>query len=134
MDTGIVLRALGVWSAILVLAVLNGALREKFLLPVLGSELGFSLSGVVLAAVILLLTYLFLPWIRVTHGAGLLYLGIFWVILTLAFEFSFGMLLQGKSWHELLQAYTLSNGNIWPLVLFITGAAPCLAAKLRGWV
>lgn len=134
MHSGITLRALGVWGSILVLAILNGGMREKFLLPVFGSTAGIFLSGVVLAALILLLTYLTLPWLGVTQRVGLLCLGAFWVLLTLIFEFSFGMLLQGKSWQELLQAYTFSNGNIWPLVLLTTGAAPYVGAKLRGWV
>jgi hypothetical protein len=45
-----------------------------------------------------------------------------------------GMFLLGKSWHTMLQAYTFTNGNIWPLVLLVTGAAPYMAAKFRGLI
>jgi hypothetical protein len=134
MHAGIALRALGVWSIILVLAILNGALREKFLLPALGARPGLFLSGVSLAAMILLLACLSVPWLGVTHRVGFLYVGMFWLILTLVFEFCFGMLLQGKSWHVMLQAYTFSNGNIWPLVLLVTGVAPYIGAKSRGMI
>jgi len=134
MHTAIIFKAFSVWGAILVLAILNGVLREKILLPALGSGPGLFLSGVSLAAMILLLAWLTLPWLGVTQRAGFLYVGIFWLILTLIFEFSFGMLLQGKSWHSMLQAYTFSNGNIWPLVLLVTGAAPYIAAKFRGLI
>ena len=134
MHTVVILKSLSIWAAILVLAVLNGILREKLLFPVVGVRPGLFLSGGSLAAIILLLTCLTLPWLGVTGRAGFVYIGIFWLILTLIFEFSFGMLLQGKSWHSMLQAYTFSDGNIWPLVLLITGAAPYIAAKLRGLI
>lgn len=134
MHTVVILKSLSIWAAILVLAVLNGILREKFLFPLVGVRPGLFLSGVSLAAMILLLTCLTLPWLGVRERAGFVYIGMFWLILTLIFEFSFGMLLQGKSWHTMLQAYTFSDGNIWPLVLLVTGAAPYIAAKLRGLI
>ncbi|MGC9519942.1 MAG: hypothetical protein ACP5FP_09850 [Desulfuromonadaceae bacterium] len=134
MHTLVILKSLCIWGVILVLAIFNGALREKFLFPAFGVGLGLFLSGIILAAMILLLTWLTLPWLGVMHRAGFLYVGILWLILTLIFEFSFGMFLQGKSWQELLQAYTFSNGNIWPLVLLVTGAAPCVGAKIRGLI
>lgn len=134
MDAGITLKALSIWGAILVLAILNGALREKVLMPALGAGTAFLLSGLFLSGLILLLAWLTLPWLGVSQRAGFLSVGLFWLLLTLIFEFSFGILLQGKSWQTLLQAYTFSNGNIWPLVLLITGAAPYVAAKLRGWI
>jgi hypothetical protein len=55
-----------------------------------------------------------------------------WLVLTLAFEFAFGRLLQHKPWPELLEAYTLKGGNIWPVVLIIIVLAPFIAARLRG--
>ena len=130
----VILKSLSIWGAILVLAVLNGIVREKFLLPALGSGTGMFLSGVFLAAMILLLTCLTVPWLGITHRDGFLYVGLFWLLLTLVFEFSFGMLLQGKSWHAMLQAYTFSNGNIWPVVLIIAGVAPYVGAKFRGLI
>ena len=134
MHTLVILKSLSIWGAILVLAILNGILREKILLPALGSGRGLFLSGVSLAAMILLLTCISVPWLGVRDRAGFFYVGLLWLILTLIFEFSFGMLLQGKSWHTMFRAYTFSNGNIWPLVLLITGAAPYIGAKFRGLI
>lgn len=45
---GIALKALAVWAGILMLAVLNGALREAVLIPKLGTAAGFVLSAVFL--------------------------------------------------------------------------------------
>ena len=133
MTLQIAMKALAIWASILVLEVLNGTLREFILVPKLGTVPGFFLSGVLLSVLIVLLTYLSLPWIdarRLTEFVGI---GLGWLCRTLLFEFSFG-LLQGKSWQVILEAYTFRDGNIWTLVLLITAIAPCLAAWLRGWL
>jgi len=54
MSTSAWLRATTLWLVILMLAVLNGALREKMIIPVLGSFTGLILSGVILSVSIFL--------------------------------------------------------------------------------
>ena len=125
------LKAFAIWMGILVLAVLNGALREGVLIPKLGSTPGLVLSGVLLSVLILLVAYLALPWLDTRRTAGLMGVGVGWLALTLVFEFAFG-LWQGKSWQVLLDAYAFRGGNIWPVVLVVIAFAPYLAAKLRG--
>jgi hypothetical protein len=56
------------------------------------------------------------------------------IILTLAFEFTFGRLVQSQSWRQLLDAYTFKDGNTWPLVLVVAALAPWLSARIRGLV
>ena len=123
-------KALAVWVGILILAVLNGALRENVLTPHLGPTAGFVLSGLLLSALIVIVTCLLLPWLGVRHPAELIGIGLGWVALTLVFEFSFG-LWQGKSWQVMFEAYTFQDGNIWPIVLLVTALAPYLAARFR---
>lgn len=126
-------RALAVWLSILVLAIVNGALREAVLIPLLGPATGLLLSGVSLSAMILMATYLALPWMRAGKPAQLVAVGIGWLLLTVAFESCFGVL-QGKSLRVLLAAYTFQGGNIWPIVLVVTAAAPYIAGRLRSWL
>ncbi len=125
-------KALAVWLLILLLAVTNGVLRESVFLPALGLPAGMLVSGLVLCALILIVTYLALPWLAVRKHKQQWSLGVFWLFLTLGFEFSFAAL-QGKSLVEMLAAYTFTDGNLWPVVLVITAFAPRLMAKLRGW-
>lgn len=132
MLAGVALKSLVVWAAILVLAILNGALREAVLIPSLGTATGLVLSGLLLSALIIAVSYAALPWLNTRRFAQLLAIGLGWVALTLVFEFSFG-LWQGKSWPALLEAYTFKGGNIWPVVLLVTALAPYIAAKLRSW-
>ena len=133
MTFGLFGKALLVWVVILVLAVVNGIIRETIIIPALGPTYALILSGVLLIFLIVVATYLALPWIQARKKTHLILIGLSWLCLTLVFEFSFG-LLQGKSIAELLDAYTFKGGNIWPLVLLVTASAPYLTAKFRGWV
>ena len=126
------LKASVLWLAILVLAILNGILREKALIPAMGSFGAFIASGALLSACILAVALVGAPWYGRLPSARWLRVGLFWLLLTLAFEFGFGFM-QNKTWSELLEAYAFSGGNIWPLVLVVTLAAPWLAARARGF-
>jgi hypothetical protein len=127
------LKGLAIWAGILVLAVLNGALREFVLMPKLGAVAGLVLSGVLLSALIFVVAYVSLPWFDARRSAEFVGIGLGWLALTLVFEFLFG-LWQGKSWQVMFEAYTFKGGNLWPAVLVVTAFAPYLAAKLRGWL
>ena len=131
MTINIAFKAFLVWFGILVLAIVNGILREAFLIPGLGETPGLILSGVLLSLFIFFMTYFTLPWIGKLKMNEYAYIGIGWLFLTLTFEFTFG-LLQGKSWAELFDAYTFEGGNIWPIVLLVTTLSPYLSAKIRG--
>lgn len=133
MLTVVALKALVIWVGILVLAVANGVLRESVFVPWFGTPAALVLSGLLLSALIIGVTYFTLPWLQIHRPFMLCIVGLGWLIVTLIFEFSFG-LWQGKSLSELLEAYTFKSGNIWPVVLAATALAPYIAAKLRGWV
>lgn len=130
MPLTIILKGLAVWLGILVLAMANGVLRETVLLPWLGAPSVLILSGVLLSALILAVAYASLPWLQLRQTWQRLAVGLGWLVLTLVFEFSFG-LWQGKSRAELLMPYTFKDGNLWPLVLAVTVLAPSIAARLK---
>lgn len=128
------LKALALWFGILVLAVANGTLREKVLVPALGNAGGLMSSGVILSFCIFGVAFVAAPWYGHLPPNRWFLLGAFWLMLTLMFEFSFGRFIQHQSWAELLAAYTFKGGNIWPLVLVATFIAPWCAAKARGLI
>jgi len=128
----VVAKSFALWVVILLLAVANGMLREALLIPKLGALPGLVLSGLLLSLAILAAAYLSLPWLPVRNAGGLLLVGLGWLVLTLIFEFSFG-LIRGKAMPEILEAYTFKGGNLWSVVLAVTFAAPWLGAKLRAW-
>lgn len=99
-----VTNAISGWVLILLFAIGNGALREALLMPALGAVAGMVTSGLLLIAAMWLVSYLLLrlrPARLPVHG---LWLGVGWLVATLAFEFCFGMVVQGKALAELLAA------------------------------
>lgn len=131
MVTSVWIKAAVLWMAILVLAILNGAFRDTMLTPEFGSVVGFTLSGFILSICIVLVAFAAAPWYGRLNSRQWFAVGLFWLVLTLIFEFGFGRSLQQKSWGELFSAYTFQGGNIWPIVLLVTFLSPWLAAKLR---
>ena len=130
----VILKALALWCCILVLAVLNGVLREALLIPVLGNVAAFVASGIILSVCIFGVAMAATPWYGPLAPRRWLWIGALWLLLTLAFEFALGVLVQHKSWPEVFAAYTFEAGNLWPLVLLVTFVSPWLAARVRGRV
>jgi hypothetical protein len=126
-------RALAVWVGILILASLNGALRDLVMAPRLGDTVARAISTMLLCGVVLLVTWLTLGWIGPRSRADTLAIGALWVACTLAFEFLAGHYLFRKPWAELLADYDLRRGRIWIAVLVVTFFAPCWVARMRGW-
>ena len=125
------LRALAVWLLLLILAVLNGGLRDTQLSPRLGDTVGRGISTLLLCGLIVLATWLTIGWIRPGGSREALAVGALWVALTLAFEFGVGHYGDGKPWPELLADYDLSRGRIWITVLVVTLLAPWWTARSR---
>lgn len=127
-----ILRAVVIWFVLLILAVLNGGVRDTWLSPRLGDTAGRALSTLLLSGLILLVTWMSIGWIRPTSAAAAFAIGALWLALTLAFEFLVGHHGFGKPWGELLEDYDLRRGRIWLLVLLVTFGAPVWAARVRG--
>jgi hypothetical protein len=122
------LRAFVVWVLIAVLAVSSAFVREMVLVPLLGPVAGMTAGGLLVCAMILLVTWLTRSWLGATRRAELLLIGGIWLVLTLIFEFGMGIL-SGKPWEEILAPYTFTDGNIWPMVLLVTATAPLVIAR-----
>jgi hypothetical protein len=122
------IRALSVWVALLALAVVNGGARELWLIPWIGGPAGHAVSSLSLSAAILLLSWLTIGWIHPASPRDAFLIGLFWLALTLAFEFIAGHYAFGKPWNELLADYDILSGRIWVLVLVTTLLAPPLTA------
>jgi phosphotransferase system glucose/maltose/N-acetylglucosamine-specific IIC component len=124
-------RALVVWLLFLGIAILNGGIREGWLTPRFGAATGHVLSTVMLAAFILLASWLTIGWIRAPSSSAAFQVGLMWVVLTLAFEFLGGHYLFGRAWTTLWSDYDLTRGRISLLIPVVTLLAPLLARQLR---
>jgi hypothetical protein len=127
----LIVKAFGVWLVILVCAVLNGTLREFALLPAFEKPVAFVMSGLLLSLLIIGVSLVLVPRIGRLSRLQAMIVGVFWLLLTLAFELGFGRLVQHRGWPELLAAYTFKDGNFWPIVLVVTLFSPLIAVRLR---
>lgn len=120
-----VIRSLLVWLCFMPVAILNGGLRQYVLVRWFGEVGANALSGVLLSLFILLITWQLLPRIVRYNQKESYRIGIVWMLLTIGFEFIFG-LTGGISFRELLSAYNPMSGNLWLLVVITTFGAPRL--------
>lgn len=128
----IIVKALVLWCAIIPFAILNGALRDKYLAGVLGPKPARTASGIILSLVILAFTLVTIPWLPRSQALAYLVIGVAWLVLTIGFEFTLGRLVAKRSWSELFQPYRFEDGDLWPLVLVTVTVSPLLAAWYRG--
>lgn len=129
MKNKLIIKSMLVWLGIIPLAILNGGLREAILLPTLGT-IALPISGMLLAAMSFLLTYLCLPRLGVGTRADYIKIGIIWFCATIIFEFALGFA-TGEIFADMLAAYNIFTGNLWLLVVIFIGCTPWLTAKIK---
>ena len=124
------LKSILVWLSIIPLAILNGGLRDTFITPLIGENFSRPISGFTLCCLIFIVSFIFVP--RLGNGVKKIYIqmGILWVLLTIIFETVFG-LLQGNNFNEIINAYDLTTGDLWLIVVIFIGFVPYLTAKIK---
>ena len=122
-----IIKAFAIWSAILVLAILNGGLRTRLIVPKIGEQAGHIVSTIILCGLILLVSRISMSWVGPNSRLENLLIGMFWVLLTVGFEFLAGHYAFKKSWESLLADYNVAQGRIWILVLITNLLAPTIA-------
>ena len=125
-------KAILLWFVLMVLAILNGTVRIKLIIPQTGLTMGLVISTVMLCALILVATWASIRWLGPTSAQAAWSIGLLWLLMTLGFEFGAGHFLFKKPWSELLYDYNIAQGRIWVLVPIVTAMAPWLMAKMRG--
>jgi hypothetical protein len=125
------LRYLIAWLVMLIVSVANGAVRDftygKYISELHAHQLS-TLSGMVLlGAVIFSFVHLWPP----ASARQAMFIGLIWMLFTVAFEFIFFHFVAGRPWAELLANYDLLHGRIWVLLLAWIALAPYLFHRLR---
>jgi len=126
-----VLRGLAVWVVIIVVETLHGLARTMFLAPVIGDFRARQAAVFTGSLLIVLVTTLFIGWLRPANIREAAWVGIVWLVLTLTFEITFGRLVVHASWARIASDYDLPRGGLLPLGLLVLAGAPLIAAKLR---
>jgi hypothetical protein len=124
------LKLLGVWFILAVSAILVATFRIGVLLPLFGEQTAHQLGTVLFLIVQFVIIYFFIKKIKIKETKTLLGIGVFWVVITIIFEFVFGHYVMGHSWQKLFADYNLLNGRLWVLVLINNIAALLISKKI----
>lgn len=125
-------KALLYWFLLMLLAILNGTVRIKLIIPFTGLTIGLAISTLLLCALILGAAWVGIRWLGPADAKQAWGIGLLWLVMTLGFEFGAGHFLFKKPWSELLYDYNIAQGRIWVLVPIVTTLAPWWMAKARG--
>lgn len=126
-----VFLALGLWLALAVFAMANGAVAERFVVPRAGEYGAHVYKSVTMIAAIAIAAFLYAmaaPAGRRVR-AGLL-TGLLWAVLTVAFEFLVVLPVVDAPVERLLADWRLDRGRLWPLVVLATAILPAIAGAL----
>ncbi|QBZ98540.1 hypothetical protein [Flavobacterium sangjuense] len=117
------------WFPMLILAIINGAARDLWYTKYSNELIAHQISTVSL----MLLLGIYIAFVIKKHPpqseTESLGIGLVWMMLTLGFEFGFG-LYRGNSWAQLLDAYNITKGHLWLLIPIWLVLAPYLFFKL----
>ncbi len=121
-----------IWVLLLVVAMATGSLREFLLAPRWGEDLALPVSGLLLALLVFLVTWLLLPWVGHLPRNRYLLAGLYWLLLTLAFEILFVIVVLQDGWQVIFSLFHIASGNLFSLVLLALVLSPWLVARIRG--
>jgi hypothetical protein len=118
------------WFPMVIVAIINGAVREGVYKKSLGDLRAHQLSTVI--GIILFGIYfqvIFSYW-KIESSSQALRIGLMWFFLTETFEFLAGHYLFKNSWEKILNDYNIFKGRLWILIPIWVGIAPYLFYKL----
>jgi hypothetical protein len=124
------IRAFGVWVILLVAAFANGGIREVLIVPQVGEQLGHVIGVVVLSGVIFGITCVFVKTVGQMPSSAWFLVGLFWLVLSLLFEFGFFHYGMHEPWERLLADYNLFRGRLLIVVWLTTLFSPLVCGKL----
>lgn len=118
------------WFPMLLLAIANGALREFVFKKYMGEPAAHQLSTFSLLLLFAIYIGFIMKRVPPVSAKQAILIGLFWLLLTLLFEFGFGRY-RGSSWEKLLADYNLLKGRLWILIPLWVAIAPYIFFKLR---
>lgn len=117
------------WFGLMILAILNGALREGFFKRYMDDPAAHQLSTLTL---LILITIYFLFIIRfwpIESSSQAWIIGTMWLIMTEVFEFGMGLVISKIPLSRILQEYNILAGRLWILIPLWTLFSPIIFYK-----
>ena len=108
-----ILKYFFAWFGMMVLAIINGGLRDFTYKPYVDDLAAHQISTVVLI-VLFAFYFRFLASVWPIKSATQAWIiGCIWFLMTEAFEFGIGRFIAGESWDKLFHAYNVFAGQVW---------------------
>ena len=119
------------WIGMVIIAIMNGVIRDAFYGKRLGELTAHQISTFTLIVLSgLYLWLLGLAW-KIPSSNQAITIGLIWLTLTVAFEFLFGHYVMKHPWTRLFQDYNIFKGRIWVLVLIWITIAPYVFYRFK---
>jgi hypothetical protein len=108
-----ILKYFFAWFGMMILAIINGGVRDFVYQPHVGNLPAHQISTFTLIA--LLAGYFRILTARwpIKSASQAWIIGGMWFLMTEAFEFGVGRFIEGASWSKLFDAYNVSAGQVW---------------------
>ncbi len=103
------------WFGMMVLAIINGGLRDFAYKQRIGDLPAHQISTVVLIILLAAYTWVLTRIWPIKSASQAWIIGATWLLMTEAFEIGMG-LAAGDSWSELFHAYNIFAGQVWILI------------------
>ena len=125
------LKYTAAWVPMVILAILNGTLRELGYKPLVGDLIAHQLSTLTLIIITFAYFWFLNTLWRITDTKTAAAIGAIWFSLTVLFEFVFGHYVMGHPWARLFADYNLLKGRIWSIVLIWIAVLPYVVYKFK---
>jgi hypothetical protein len=112
------------WLILVVIAILNGAIREMVYKKTLGDLLAHQVSTITFIILIAFFVWGLRRRWELQSTKQALTVGFIWLGFTVVFEFLFGHFVMGNPWSKLLHDYNILEGRLWILILLWITIAP----------
>jgi hypothetical protein len=117
------------WLIFAGVATSAGIVRETWLVPRIGELPAHQVGTLLVCGIFLAVIAVFIRRTRPSAQEARS-IGVWWVLVAIAFEFGFGHYVDGLSWGRLLADYDLSRGRLLLLVWLTVGVGPLVLARV----
>ena len=134
MKSSLVARVILTWVFFVPMAILNGAIREKWYRPIVGELRAHQISTPIGSGAFFLWAFFMLKkMVAQLDRTKLLLIGVGWVSLNMLFEFGFGHFVAKTPWKKLFHDYNLLKGRVWSLFLLTELVSPLLVKFMKNF-
>jgi len=128
--THVLARGFIVWLLIIFAETIHGITRTLLLEPLIGDFRARQVSVFTGAAMIVVITFVFVRWLKGSGALDFVLIGIMWVILTVGFEILLGRLVLDISWERIASDFDILHGGLMLFGVLVMLFAPIAMARL----